>query len=436
MSLQPQHLLFIISDNRGEQDYIKSIANMVKLQSKASNGQLTYSAYLQIKNEDGTYSLKEMADLPATAAELIEFSKTAEKVTPVEIAQRAEENGIKHRIIAGGNNTLNQAVSLQNAIAVGTERLANISYVTHILNENDRSTLFSHWVEFITPEGKDNITKKFAIEPEIVNNRHISVDEVPHSYTLDNCLADLEIFKGYAATEPDSFFAHVMKRINAGEKIALTVLPAGFDKIDKKNPKKHVPYTEIEADKAGEAIGHHLEAGTTMVVIEGGPRNRKDQDLAQQDTMRSYIAGYARGQKIGAGQNGTIASSIEGVPPAILSEEFAFGRNYDTTKVAIALAHLYPDQILALYVSGEGNAMRSAVLQHVDLKKVEAGMLVSKVLRKRGDDLKNDQNAGLPIVKPIRKNKVLGIRLDLGEGKEHTQVVRNPAKAVMNALKL
>ena len=422
MPFEPEHLLIIISDNRGEQDYIKSMATLVKDEVASSDNQLTYSVFKQVKTDDGVYRLLQLTDLPSTSNELTALVKTGTPVSPEEIAYHVKQRGDKHRngkhrIIASGNNTLNQAVLLQNTIAVVTNAVSPISYITHRLNQQDKSTLFGHWVEFITPQPKEDIAALFDLDIDLVQHRHIDLSEVPHSYTLENCRDAWEIFQEHAAE--NDFAAQIVKQITTGQKLALTVLPAGFANMDLDDMGRHVPYQEYEAYRAGNSIGRYLPSDTMMAITEGGPRNRKDYE-AGQNTLRSYAVGYRHGQQ-GLAPNAN---------PVIVTEPFMSGMAYDTTKVFIALASLYPDQITALFIAGEANGMRSAVLQHIDLERVTSGMLMSNVLVRRGDNLQPDQAAGLPVI----DFQYGDIVFDYGDAQEKAAKRRNPARAVMDAL--
>jgi hypothetical protein len=337
-------VIFVCADEAqfgGERDYMKALAADIN-----ARGQRKDTAYFFCKQGSGGTNNPEA--MPLSNADYAAIP-SPDRLPLHDIAGMASVE-----IVAVGHSTLKAATSLPSLITGGSNTPSvSLGYITHMIKDSaDLKYITDRNMTVFSSASREEIAALDAKLAAKVNL--VQLAAVPHTNTQASCKVNYDAYMKTVSGQ------EVAQFVSEKQPFAFAVLNAGFS-VD----GEHVPYTEKEARKHGAALGHHLPAGTHLILAHGGPRNLLDEQ-AGQNTVDAFAAAYQSAQAERHAQ------------PKIIRERYAAGLPYDIIKAGYLLSHASNCQAFVSNSEGYGT-MDGAALQ-VDNRKQLLGMFPFQAL--------------------------------------------------------
>lgn len=323
------YVLFLVADeqtNAGERDYLLAFSHALK------NKQGVECSVRKVLQQDFDRPV-----LDGDSASLPLDNMEYENIRPYVLGEMIDniidvrKAGNKVLVIGAGQSVIPQISELYHTF--GSFSSVQFAVVSHMLEERDIAHLAGKKIEVFT--------KAQEVEADI---SHHFISNVPHTATAEGAeqnAVNMLKYSPHAGKLVDIF--------NGQSPYAIAVLNAGFKVND-----VHIPYYEDEAYEHGMALGQSLPANTSLILVDGGPRNLTDRNDYKQLTHESFRNGFMEG-----------AASLDGAGREFVHEAFEFGLPYNSV---LGTMHFANAKNCVAYISNaEGYGTMDAVFRIVKL---------------------------------------------------------------------
>ncbi len=254
---------------------------------------------------------------------------------------------------------------------------ADFAFVSHMLHPQDKTLLKGRGITAFTPSeirGEQNL-------------HHVKIDTVPHTMT------QARIEQDYKTMLETSSNADALKRMTGLKKpFALAVLNAGFDVETSAGVKQRFPYYNDEAARDGKALGEMLPVNTSLLLMDGGPRNCHEQEL-EQNNAQTFMEAFRDANADANFQDGAKSR------PELIYERFEKGLSYNSTAAAMHMGGF--DECSAFISNAEGYGTMDSAIRFVNNQDKILGLFP---FRANAEDVTGQR------LDNIRKYDALGIK--------------------------
>jgi hypothetical protein len=367
------NVVFIVADeklNAGERDYMKALANVIN----------------SFKRQDTIYHIRKIGE--PTGQE----DATYGSVLPTNDADYAKVPRLTNekfdgpvKLIAVGHSTFDALCTATDHLDDTIGQCDGLAWITHMIEDRHRDFLYAEGVDVFSPSETETTVY------------HHKLDAVPHTNSPSSCAID------YALFQEDARFQEFNELVGQDAPFAFAVLNAGFP-VAKENGTEWHPYKEYEARRHGYDLGSRMAAGTALLLVDGGPRNLKDETEFGQNNMSVFVDGYLRAQH-----------AIHDVTPGVFTERFVQGAPYNVIKAGFVLCT--KENCLAFVSNSEGYGTMDGAVLYADNQK---GQLLMYSFEAQYEDITGQR------AQNIEKYKDLGVSVIDVRGELHA----SPEKAI------